>query len=169
MDVPGAFPGFDDAWDLHAFTQRLRVSIVRKSQWTMELDLVGVDASVANALRRVMISELPTMAIETVYFYNNTSIMHDEVLAHRLGLVPLNVDARYFSFKRDAQNTDRNTLVFNLKVKCAANPNADADIAARKAALGPGAELGASSGSPRSTRPPTCSGPCGPSTRRSCS
>lgn len=39
------------------------------------------------------------MAIEKVYMYNNTSIVQDEVLAHRLGLVPLKVDPRFFEFR----------------------------------------------------------------------
>lgn len=61
---------------------------------------MGVDASVANALRRIMISEVPTMAIENVYIYNNTSVMHDEILAHRLGLIPIFADARQFDIKQ---------------------------------------------------------------------
>ena len=36
-----------------------------------------------------MLSELPTLAIEDVFIYQNTSIIQDEVLAHRLGLIPL--------------------------------------------------------------------------------
>ena len=36
---------------------------------------MGVDASIANALRRVLIAEVPTMAISTVFMNNNTSVM----------------------------------------------------------------------------------------------
>ena len=46
----------------------------------IEFDLVGVDASLANAFRRLMLSEVPSMAIEKIYMYNNTSIIQDEVL-----------------------------------------------------------------------------------------
>lgn len=53
----------------------------------------------ANSLRRIMISEAPTMAIEHVYITNNTSVIQDEVLAHRLGLIPLLVDPELFSYK----------------------------------------------------------------------
>ena len=37
------------------------------------------------------------MAIETVYIWNNSSIIQDEVLAHRIGLIPLKVDPRQFT------------------------------------------------------------------------
>jgi DNA-directed RNA polymerase alpha subunit len=53
----------------------------------------------ANSLRRIMISEAPTMAIEHVYILNNTSVIQDEVLSHRMGLVPLRVDPRLFTYK----------------------------------------------------------------------
>ena len=69
-------------------------------------ELVGVDASIANALRRVLIAEVPTMAISTVFMNNNTSVMQvlsdlwfyeqDEVLCHRLGLIPIKADANDF-------------------------------------------------------------------------
>lgn len=36
--------------------------------------------------------QVPTVAIETVYIWNNTSIVQDEVLAQRLGLIPLAID-----------------------------------------------------------------------------
>ena len=39
------------------------------------------------------------MAIEKVYIYNNTSIIQDEILSHRLGLIPLKADPRLFQMK----------------------------------------------------------------------
>lgn len=39
------------------------------------------------------------MAIEKVLIYNNTSIIQDEVLAHRLGLVPIKADPRLFEYR----------------------------------------------------------------------
>ena len=85
----------------------------------MEFDLVGVDASFANALRRILISEVPSMAIEKVYMFENSSCIPDEVLSHRLGLIPIKVDPSFFNFKeKDASPTDLDTIVFNLKIKC---------------------------------------------------
>lgn len=85
----------------------------------MVFEMIGCDTSFANALRRILLAEVPTVAIENVYMWNNTSIIHDEVLAHRLGLIPINVDARLFDPIEDGDDsTDRNTLVFQLQVKC---------------------------------------------------
>ncbi|KAI8879303.1 RNA polymerase 1-1, isoform CRA_b, partial [Backusella circina FSU 941] len=100
----------------------------RLSKHSVEFDLIGIDASIANAFRRIMIAELPTMAIEKVYVMNNTSIIQDEVLSHRLGLIPILVDPNEFDFMpEDAGPTDLNTLVFKLKKKCERNPSAAAD------------------------------------------
>lgn len=38
------------------------------------------------------------MAIENVYIFDNTSVIQDEVLAHRLGLVPIRADAEEFDY-----------------------------------------------------------------------
>lgn len=92
----------------------------RPSENELVFEMIGVDVSFANALRRIMIAEVPTVAIEHVYMWNNSSIVHDEVLAHRIGLVPINCDPRLFDdfLGEDDEATDRNTIVFRLKVSC---------------------------------------------------
>ena len=98
------------------------------SQYDATFSLVGLDASVANAFRRILIAEIPTLAIEHVYVENNTSIVHDEVLAHRLGLVPLTGSRaglnwmRWFQKETEdmpgATASDYNTVVLELHVDC---------------------------------------------------
>lgn len=60
-----------------------------RSRFEMKFDLLDTDVSMANAVRRVMISEVPTIAIEEVTVLENTSPLHDEYITHRLGLIPL--------------------------------------------------------------------------------
>ena len=90
----------------------------------MVVELSGVDAPVANTLRRILLSEVPTMAIEVVRIYDNTSVIQDEVLAHRLGLIPIKADPAHFQpyVKPEAgeeeQFLESNSLIFDLNVVC---------------------------------------------------
>ena len=43
------------------------------------------------------------MAIEKVFIYNNTSIVQDEILAHRLGLIPIKADPRMFEYRQEGK------------------------------------------------------------------
>ncbi len=62
------------------------------------------------------------MAIEKVYILANDQLIAEEVLAHRLGLIPIKADPRLFQFKdADDDPTDLNTIVFNLDVTCSEN------------------------------------------------
>ena len=67
-------------------------------------------------------SDIPSMAIEKVHMYQNTSIMQDEVLSHRLGLLPLTADPRLFDWPGEDWSpdtgTEANTLQFSLNVRC---------------------------------------------------
>uniref|UniRef100_A0A7S3JRG0 DNA-directed RNA polymerase RpoA/D/Rpb3-type domain-containing protein n=1 Tax=Aureoumbra lagunensis TaxID=44058 RepID=A0A7S3JRG0_9STRA len=103
---------------------RLSVEVTKSDREEVEFDLVGVDVSIANALRRIMIAEVPTMAIETVYIEENTGVMHDEVLSHRLGLIPLHADPESFEDLFDPEDaTDVNTIVFGLEVRAPLVPS----------------------------------------------
>lgn len=87
-DFPGHYPGEDNSWDIDAFSQQFKVVFHENGQHDASFSLVGLDASIANAFRRIMIAEIPTLAIEDIWVNNNTSVIQDEVLCHRLGLVP---------------------------------------------------------------------------------
>ena len=132
------------------FIKRLKDELIlnvldRPSRDELIFELIGVDVSFANALRRIMISETPTLAIERVYIWNNTSIVHDEVLAHRIGLVPIDADPRLFDDFLDEEEegggpTDRNTVVFKLEVSCSNSREEDERRERRAKALSAPAE-----------------------------
>ncbi|XP_069420687.1 DNA-directed RNA polymerases I and III subunit RPAC1 isoform X2 [Ovis canadensis] len=98
-DFPGNYCGYDDAWDQDRFEKNFRVDVVHMDENSLEFDMVGIDAAIANAFRRILLAEVPTMAVEKVLVYNNTSIVQDEILAHRLGLIPIHADPRLFEYR----------------------------------------------------------------------
>uniref|UniRef100_A0A3Q2QK30 DNA-directed RNA polymerases I and III subunit RPAC1 n=1 Tax=Fundulus heteroclitus TaxID=8078 RepID=A0A3Q2QK30_FUNHE len=127
-DFPGNYPGFDDTWDMKRFQKNFRIDVVHLDENSMEFDMVGIDAAIANAFRRILLAEVPTMAIEKVFIYNNTSIVQDEVLAHRLGLIPIKADPRLFEFKNtEEEASEIDTIKLQLKIKCSRNPRASKD------------------------------------------
>nr|XP_027200421.1 DNA-directed RNA polymerases I and III subunit rpac1-like [Dermatophagoides pteronyssinus] len=82
-------------------------------------DLIGVDVSIANALRRIMMVEVPTMAVETCHIYQNTGVLQDEVLCHRIGLVPFRVNPNDYHFRKSSDIfSSENSLAFQLNVMC---------------------------------------------------
>jgi len=96
--------------DLMIFEGRTRVRHINKK--SLEFDLIGVDATIANSLRRLMISEVATMAIEHVFIINNTSLIQDDVLASRLGMLPIRVNPSFFNFISDNEkSSEKNTIV----------------------------------------------------------
>ncbi|KAL9680553.1 hypothetical protein QQ045_018434 [Rhodiola kirilowii] len=104
---------------LDQFKKNFKVEVNRLTAEDMEFDLIGCDASLANAFRRILISEVPTMAIDKVFIANNTSVIPDEVLSHRLSLIPIQVDPRLFDYLSDKDTpNEKNTMVFKLHIKC---------------------------------------------------
>ncbi|XP_040905836.1 DNA-directed RNA polymerases I and III subunit RPAC1 [Toxotes jaculatrix] len=132
-DFPGNYPGYDDTWDMKKFQEKFRIDVMHLDESSMEFDMVGIDAAIANAFRRILLAEVPTMAIEKVFIYNNTSIVQDEVLAHRLGLVPIKADPRLFEYRNageeatEEEGSEIDTIQLQLKIKCSRNPRASKD------------------------------------------
>ena len=79
----------------------------------MRLLLEEVEPAYANALRRVLVSDVPKMAIEDVEFhlgpiraddgkeYESVGPLFDEMIAHRLGLVPIPTDLALYNRRED--------------------------------------------------------------------
>ena len=66
-----------------------KVEILHMEPHEIKFILSETDTSVANTLRRIMIAEVPTLAIDLVEFHENSTVLNDEYIAHRLGLIPI--------------------------------------------------------------------------------
>ncbi|KAH1153668.1 hypothetical protein GYH30_049343 [Glycine max] len=115
-----AILGVDNSVRLDSFCENFKVEVKRLTDSDIEFDMIGIDPAIANAFRRILIAEVPTMAIERVYIANNTSVVQDEVLSHRLGLIPIRADPRLFEYPENAgdDKNEKNTIVFKLHVRC---------------------------------------------------
>ncbi len=70
----------------------IEFNLIDLTERSAKFVLSGLVPASANALRRFMINEVPRMTIDEVNFYENTSVLFDEQLALRLGLIPLRAD-----------------------------------------------------------------------------
>ncbi|GAB0491029.1 hypothetical protein MMPV_002272 [Pyropia vietnamensis] len=128
--------GYDNSLSPALFSARLSMAVSICNDEELVFDMAGLDAPLVNALRRILLAEVPSVAIERVLIRNNTSIVHDEMLAHRLGLVPLRVDIAALEDvppPADGEDptklpyTSANHVVLRLKVRCSDVPGAPAD------------------------------------------
>lgn len=110
----------EDCDDGPSFTpEGIQVKLIKSSDHELEFDLVHIHASLVNAIRRIILAEVPTVAIEKVRIVNNSSILQDDFLAHRLGLIPLAVDPHKLKDKTTHHDVDdpNDTLLFDLVIR----------------------------------------------------
>ena len=69
-----------------------RIKILSKSDEKIEFILSETNTAVANSLRRILLAEVPTLAIEDVEIEENSTALFDELIVHRLGFIPLKCD-----------------------------------------------------------------------------
>ena len=68
------------------------IQVLTKDEKKISIKLKGVTLQYANALRRICLNGVPIYAIDTVDIIENSSVLADEGITHRLGLIPLKTD-----------------------------------------------------------------------------
>jgi len=92
----------------------MECEILELNENKIKFTLRGITVPVANALRRIMIAEVPTIAIDEVIIIENSSLMDDEILAHRLGLIPIKTDLDAFTLPEALEDFQKSTVLFIL-------------------------------------------------------
>jgi DNA-directed RNA polymerase subunit D len=85
----------------------LSIDVLQETDQKVVLKFNNIPRQYLNAIRRISISEVPTLAIDDVVILENSSVMHDEAVAHRLGLIPLRTELNKFVLPNqcDCNNT----------------------------------------------------------------
>lgn len=65
------------------------VDILSTNDGQLKLIVKAVDPTFMNALRRIIMAEVPVASIDMLYIMENTGVLYDEIIAHRMGYIPL--------------------------------------------------------------------------------
>jgi len=79
----------------------MELEIFEEDEHNLQFIIKGISIEMVNALRRIMIGWLPSMAIDEVIILKNDSPLYDEILAHRIGLIPLTTDLESYNLPED--------------------------------------------------------------------
>ncbi len=92
--------------------------LLNQDKKTGKVSFLVKDTSAAfmNTVRRLVMDEVPTMAIEDVEIRKNTSVLYDEVVAHRLGLIPLKTDLKSYELPEKVPENQRESAKCQLKL-----------------------------------------------------
>lgn len=81
----------------------VEIQILEKTDEFMRFIVSGVNTPYVNALRRIMLTQVPTMAIDEIVILENSSILNDEILAHRMGFIPLKTDLDSYNLPEECK------------------------------------------------------------------
>jgi DNA-directed RNA polymerase subunit D len=93
----------------------MEFEILEKREDSIKFIFKGIDVAFANALRRTILAEVPTFAVDEVEFFENDSALFDEIIAHRLAMIPLTTP--YERFSLDSLELDDYTVTLSLEAE----------------------------------------------------
>ncbi len=96
----------------------MKVQKISKKDDVLTFSIEGVKPSFVNSLRRTILNEVPTMAIEDVEFRKNSSTLYDEMVSLRLGLLALSTDLKSYEFP--SENVPEDSAKASLKLTLSA-------------------------------------------------
>jgi DNA-directed RNA polymerase subunit D len=79
----------------------ISAEVLERTDERIVIKFNNISRQYINAVRRMAICEVPTLAIDDVVILENSSVMHDEAVAHRLGLIPLRTGLDRFVMPQD--------------------------------------------------------------------
>ena len=88
----------------------MSLEIINENEQKVSVKIKGVPLQYANALRRICLNGVPIYAVESIDVLENSSVLADEGVAHRVGLIPLTTD---LSASKDGNENDKIMLTLD--------------------------------------------------------
>ena len=95
----------------------MEVKILEKDNEKIKFIIEDTNSALAGELRRIMMNRIPTLAIEWIDLIKNDSVLWDEVIANRLGLIPLKFDPKLYNFKDECKCSGKGCSLCQVKIK----------------------------------------------------
>jgi len=96
----------------------MEIKLIKYDEENRKLSFVikGSNSVFVNTLRRVILEEVPTLAIEDIEFRDNSSALYDEIVAHRLGLIPIKTDLKSYELPNECSCKGKGCAKCTLKM-----------------------------------------------------
>ena len=91
----------------------MSLEIINENEQKVSVKIKGIPVQYANALRRICLNGVPVYAVESVDVLENSSVLADEGVAHRIGLIPLKTD---LDASKDGNENDKIMLTLDSGV-----------------------------------------------------
>ena len=95
----------------------MKIEDVKKDGEKLQFKIKDTDLSFVNAIRRLCTESVPVLAVDTVEFTKNDSVLYDEIIAHRIGLIPLKTNIKSFKLREDCSCEDKGCNKCMVKLK----------------------------------------------------
>ena len=79
----------------------MSLQVIERTDQRLIFVVEGISNEMINSIRRIIISEIPVMAVDEVIILKNDSPLYDEIISHRLGMIPLTTDLDTYKLPRD--------------------------------------------------------------------
>jgi DNA-directed RNA polymerase subunit D len=81
----------------------MSIEVLKKTDRNLKFVVEGISIDMANAIRRIIISEIPVMAVDEVIILKNDSPLYDEIIAHRISMMPITTDLAVYKLPRECE------------------------------------------------------------------
>lgn len=98
---------------------KMQIEELKKSAEKLSFKLKDADLPFINTLRIISTESVPVLAIDIVEFAKNDSVLYDEILAHRLGLIPLKTNIKSFKLREECSCKGKGCNKCSVKLKLA--------------------------------------------------